>query len=101
MVARFVPPGFREQKKMSWITQMESAQPVAWAVLVFMMVAVFGLALSSIKFKGVGIGIAGVLFAGILLGHFGFHVETEILEFVREFGLILFVYTIGLQLGPG
>ena len=60
-----------------------------------------GLALSSIKVKGVGIGIAGVLFAGIIFGHFGFHVETEILEFVREFGLILFVYTIGLQLGPG
>lgn len=56
--------------------------------------------MASIKIKGVGIGIAGVLFAGILVGHAGIHVETEIMEFVREFGLILFVFTIGLQLGP-
>ncbi|MFM8364857.1 MAG: hypothetical protein ACKOAS_06860, partial [Verrucomicrobiota bacterium] len=59
-----------------------------------------GLSMASIKIKGVGIGIAGVLFAGILVGHAGIHVEMEILEFVREFGLILFVFTIGLQLGP-
>lgn len=80
---------------------MHSAQPVAWAVLVLMLVAVGGLALASIRIKGVGIGIAGVLFAGILAGHFGMRIEEEILEFVREFGLILFVFTIGLQLGPG
>ncbi|HWQ91738.1 MAG TPA: hypothetical protein VN673_08705 [Clostridia bacterium] len=86
---------------MGWIQNMATAQPVAWAVLVLMLVAVAGLALASIKFKGVGLGIAGVLFAGIIAGHFGMHVEKEILEFVREFGLILFVFTIGLQLGPG
>jgi putative transport protein len=80
---------------------MSSAQPVAWAVLVLTLVAVAGLALASIKVKGVGLGIAGVLFAGIFAGHFGMHIEKEILEFVREFGLILFVFTIGLQLGPG
>ncbi|HLP78165.1 MAG TPA: putative transporter [Candidatus Paceibacterota bacterium] len=86
---------------MSWIIEMKNAQPVAWAVLVLMLVAVAGLALASIKVKGVGIGIAGVLFAGIIAGHYGMHIEKEILEFVREFGLILFVFTIGLQLGPG
>jgi putative transport protein len=75
--------------------------PVAWAVLILSAVAASGLALAGLKFKGVGMGIAGVLFAGILFGHFGFYIEKEILEFVREFGLILFVYTIGLQLGPG
>jgi putative transport protein len=80
---------------------MSSTQPVAWAVLVLMLVAAGGLALSSIKIKGVGLGIAGVLFSGILAGHFGLHIEKAILEFVREFGLILFVFTIGLQLGPG
>lgn len=56
--------------------------------------------MAGIKFRGVGIGIAGVLFAGILVGHAGIHVDHGILEFVREFGLILFVFTIGLQLGP-
>jgi putative transport protein len=86
---------------MTWITEMSTAQPIAWAVLVLMLVAVAGLGLASLKVRGVGIGIAGVLFAGILAGHFGMQIETQILEFVREFGLILFVFTIGLQLGPG
>ncbi|MEN9469132.1 MAG: hypothetical protein RL630_865 [Verrucomicrobiota bacterium] len=80
--------------------QLASSQPVAWSVLVFSVVAVLGLSLAGIKFRGVGIGIAGVLFAGIVVGHAGIRVEPEILEFVREFGLILFVFTIGLQLGP-
>jgi putative transport protein len=86
---------------MNWLKEMSTAQPVAWSVLVLMLVAVVGLALASVKVKGVGLGIAGVLFAGIIFGHYGFHIEKEILEFVREFGLILFVFTIGLQLGPG
>jgi putative transport protein len=86
---------------MHWISEMSTAQPVAWAVLVLMTVAVVGLAISSLKIRGVGIGITGILFAGILAGHLGLRIEKEILEFVREFGLILFVFTIGLQLGPG
>jgi putative transport protein len=75
-------------------------QPVAWAVLILSSVAVLGLALAGIKIRGVGLGIAGVLFAGIFAGHMGIHIESGILDFVREFGLILFVFTIGLQLGP-
>jgi putative transport protein len=86
---------------MNWLTELPSAQPIAWAVLALMLVAVAGLALAQIKIKGVGIGVTGVLFAGIIAGHFGMHVDGEILEFVRDFGLILFVFTIGLQLGPG
>jgi putative transport protein len=86
---------------MTWLTEMAEAQPVAWAVLVLMLVAVAGLSIASIKIKGVGLGIVGVLFAGIVFGHFGIKIEHGILEFVREFGLILFVFTIGLQLGPG
>ena len=86
---------------MQWLRELSSVQPVAWAVLVFSVVGAAGLALSSLKIRGVGLGITGVLFAGIIAGHFGIHVETAILEFVREFGLILFVFTIGLQLGPG
>lgn len=86
---------------MDWFNQLPTAQPVAWAVLVLSGVGALGLALASLKIRGVGLGIAGVLFAGIFLGHFGVHIEHGILEFVREFGLILFVFTIGLQLGPG
>jgi len=54
-----------------------------------------------VRVKGVGLGVAGVLFAGLLLGHFKLSVDAHVLEFAREFGLILFVYTLGLQIGPG
>jgi putative transport protein len=86
---------------MQWPAHLSQSQPVAWAVLVLMLVAIAGLAIAQIKVKGLGLGVTGVLFAGILAGHFGLHIEKEILDFVREFGLILFVFTIGLQLGPG
>ncbi len=86
---------------MNWLTDFASSQPIAWAVLALMVVAVAGLALAQIKIKGVGIGVTGVLFAGIVAGHFGVRVDEKIVEFVRDFGLILFVFTIGLQLGPG
>jgi AspT/YidE/YbjL antiporter-like protein len=86
---------------MNWLTALPTSQPIAWAVLALMLVSVAGLALAQIKIKGVGIGVTGVLFAGIIAGHFGMHIDGEILEFARDFGLILFVFTIGLQLGPG
>jgi putative transport protein len=65
-------------------------------------VCVLGMALGSVKFRGIGLGTtSGVLFAGILVGHFGEAVDHHTLDFVKEFGLILFVFTIGLQLGSG
>lgn len=75
--------------------------PIASAILIIMLVAVVGLLMGSIRLRGIGLGPAGVLFAGILFGHFGATVDPEIAEFTKEFGLILFVFTIGLQLGPG
>jgi putative transport protein len=70
-------------------------------VLILALVAGSGLALGSLRVRGIGLGIAGVLFTGLAFGHFGVHVDQRILEFTREFGLILFVYSIGLQVGPG
>jgi putative transport protein len=58
------------------------------------------LALGSLSVKQLRLGVAGVLFSGILFGHFGFRIDQHLLEFLREFGLILFVFTIGLQVGP-
>ena len=86
---------------MGWLADLAAAQPVAHAVLVLASIAVLGLALSALRIRGVGLGVAGVLFAGILAGHLGFRIDPDILAFVREFGLILFVFTIGMQLGPG
>ncbi len=84
----------------NWLTQIDKLQPVVYAVLVISLIAVIGLAIGSVKIRGISIGIAGVLFAGILFGHFGVHINPEILDFARDFGLILFVYTVGMQVGP-
>lgn len=64
-------------------------------------VAAGGLALGAVKVRGVGLGSAGVLFVGLLVGSFGFGLVPAVTEFLREFGLMLFVFTMGLQLCPG
>ncbi len=78
---------------------------VAVSVSLLALVAVLGLWLGSVEFKGVGLGIGGVLFGGLLVGHFvhsnGIALDLHTLHFVQEFGLILFVYSIGIQVGPG
>ena len=73
---------------------------VAHIVCLYAFVISVGVLLGKIKFFGVSLGVTFVLFAGILMGHFGFTAETHILHFLRDFGLILFVYCIGLQVGP-
>jgi putative transport protein len=86
---------------MNWLFQLHNTQPVAHAIGALAFVCLAGMALGSVKVRGIGLGTAGVLFAGILVGHFGKPVNHATLDFVKEFGLILFVFTIGLQLGPG
>ena len=73
----------------------------AGAVLILALVAASGLALGAVRVRGLGLGIAGVLFAGLALGHLGVSIDARTLDFARELGLILFVYSIGLQVGPG
>jgi putative transport protein len=73
---------------------------VAHAVLALSIVVALGLLLGTLGFRGIHLGTAGVLFAGLLLGQVGLSINHDILEFVRDFGLILFVYTVGLQVGP-
>jgi putative transport protein len=86
---------------MSWLFELHRTHPVAHAIGVLSLVSVVGMALGSLKVRGVGLGSAGVLFAGIVTGYLGKPVGHATLDFVKEFGLILFVFTIGLQLGPG
>lgn len=86
---------------MDLLSLLFSPQSVAWSVFVIMLVAAGGLAIGNIKVAGINLGIAGVLFSGILFGHFGLEINHETLEFLRDFGLILFVYSIGTQVGPG
>lgn len=92
---------------MSWLTELFSRDAahghvaVAQAILLLSLVAAIGHFLGSFRLRGVGLGVAGVLFSGLLFGHLGFKLAPDVLQFVREFGLILFVYTIGMQVGPG
>jgi len=84
---------------------MWNMSDIALTVSVLALVAVVGLWLGNIKIRGVGFGIGGVLFGGIFVGHFadqlGWVLSADMLHFIQEFGLILFVYTIGIQVGPG
>jgi putative transport protein len=75
--------------------------PVVHAILVLSAVAGAGLTIGAVRVRGIGLGVAGVMFAGLLLGHYGVTVDDRVLEFAREFGLVLFVFTIGMQVGPG
>ncbi|MBD5163347.1 MAG: putative transporter [Bacteroidales bacterium] len=74
---------------------------IASTILLYSFVIAAGIFIGKMKIGGVSLGVTFVLFVGILLGHFGYTVNSEILKFVREFGLILFIFSIGLQVGPG
>ena len=74
---------------------------VAHTILLLAFVIGVGLYLGRFKVKGISLGSTWILFMGILMGHLGFGADLSILHFVKEFGLILFVFSIGLQVGPG
>ncbi len=74
---------------------------IASTLLLYSFVIAAGIYIGKMKIFGVSLGVTFVLFVGILMGHFGYVVDEGILKFVREFGLILFIFSIGLQVGPG
>ena len=86
----------------SWLTNLfTSNDSVAHIALLYAIVISVGIYLGKIKVMGISLGVTFVLFAGILAGHFKFTAPVSILTFVQDFGLILFVFMIGLQAGPG
>lgn len=74
---------------------------VAHSVLILSLVIAFGIMLGKIKIVGISLGVTWILFVGIVFGHFNLSLNEHLLHFLKEFGLILFVYSIGLQVGPG
>ena len=87
---------------MDWIVNLfANTESVAHIALLYAIVIAIGVYLGKIKIGGISLGVTFVLFAGILAGHVGFTGPKEILTFVQDFGLILFVFMIGLQVGPG
>lgn len=74
---------------------------VAHSVLILSLAIAFGIILGKIKIWGISLGVTWILFVGIIFGHFNLNLDEHLLHFLKEFGLILFVYSIGLQVGPG
>lgn len=86
---------------MEFLENIKQISPHAEPILVISITAILGLLIGSVKVRGIKLGVAGMLFSGLLLGHFGFSLDPHLLSFLKEFGLALFVFTVGLQLGPG
>lgn len=74
---------------------------VAHSVMILALVITLGLSLGKLKVKGVSLGLAWILFIGLIFGHYSLNLDAHLLHFLKEFGLILFVYSIGLEVGPG
>lgn len=85
----------------AWLIELFTGNSIAHAVLITGLTIALGLLLGRIKFGSVSIGVTWVLFVGILLSHFKLGIDPTVCNFIKEFGLILFVYSIGLQVGPG
>lgn len=85
---------------MDWLYELVFGTGIAHSMLVFALVISIGIAMGKIKIFGVSLGITWILFVGIIFGHFGLVIESDILHFMKEFGLILFIYSIGMQVGP-
>ncbi|HBC22467.1 MAG TPA: putative transporter [Porphyromonadaceae bacterium] len=88
---------------MDWLLDLLSPgnESLSTSILLYSFVIFAGIYLGKIKIFGVSLGVTFVLFVGILMGHFGYVVNTDTLHFLREFGLILFIFSIGMQVGPG
>lgn len=86
---------------MGWLGELFFGEGIAHSILMIALVITAGIMLGKVKIKGISLGITWILFAGIACSHFGMRVDGEVLHLFKEFGLILFVYSIGLQVGPG
>ena len=86
---------------MEWINSILIEHSVIQAVVVIAMISALGLALGKISVYGVSLGVTFVFFAGIAAGHFGLSIDPQMLNYAESFGLIIFVYALGLQVGPG
>ena len=86
---------------MDWFTDLFTQHSAIQAVVVLSLISVFGMMLGKVRFFGISLGVTFVFFIGIAAGHFGLSVDPSMLAFAESFGLVLFVYALGLQVGPG
>ena len=86
---------------MDWIVELFTEQSFAQTLIIYGLVIALGIGFGKVKVYGVSLGVTWVLFIGLLFSFFGVTINHEFLHFLKEFGLVLFVYTLGLQVGPG
>lgn len=86
---------------MNWLHELFFGNGVAHSILMMALVIASGILLAKIKIKGISLGVTWILFTGIAFSHFGMRVDADVIHIFKEFGLILFVYSIGMQVGPG
>lgn len=86
---------------MNWFIEIFTEQTFIQAILILSLICAVGLALGQIKIGGVSLGVTFVFFAGIIAGHFGLTVNPDMLTMIQNFGLIIFIYALGVQVGPG
>lgn len=86
---------------MTWFTDIFTAHSALQAVVVLSLIATVGIGLGKIRFLGISLGSAFIFFVGIVAGHLGLSIDRQMLNFAESFGLVLFVYALGLQVGPG
>lgn len=86
---------------MNWLTDLFLEHSALQAMVVLSLIAAIGLCMGKIRFFGISLGVTFVFFVGILAGHLGLSVDENMLNYAESFGLVLFVYALGLQVGPG
>ena len=86
---------------MEWLIDTICTPSAIQAVIIICLICALGLALSKVRFRGISLGVTYVFFFGILAGAIGLQVDSQMLNYAESFGLVLFVYTLGLQVGPG
>ena len=86
---------------MNWFNELFTEQTFMQAVMILSIICAAGLALGKIKIKGISLGVTFVFFAGIIAGHFGIKIDPQMLTLAQNFGLILYIYSLGVQVGPG
>ena len=86
---------------MNWLSEIFTQQTFIQAILVLSLICAAGVALGSVKIYGISLGSTFVFFAGIIAGHFGMQIDPDMLALAQNFGLILFIYSLGVQVGPG
>ena len=86
---------------MEWLKELFIEPTFIQAVLILSLISATGLALGKLKFFGVSLGVTFVFFSGIIAGHFGITINPEMLTLAQNFGLIIYIYSLGVQVGPG